>query len=172
MDKETTATQEAPAPTGGEATQAAAPAEQTAAPAPPANAASNAAAPASATVPAPDAAPAVGGETGVEVRPAEFPQADPGLTSAPGGQVDDILLGTMMPVAASLGQVKMPVRQLLQLGLGSVVKLDRQVGAPIDLFLRGIKFATGHLVVVGENLGVRINEILPVDATQEAASME
>ena len=166
MDKETTATQEAPATTGGEATQAAAPAEQTAAPAPPANAASNAAAPAS------DAAPAVGGETGVEVRPAEFPQADPGLTSAPGGQVDDILLGTMMPVAASLGQVKMPVRQLLQLGLGSVVKLDRQVGAPIDLFLRGIKFATGHLVVVGENLGVRINEILPVDATQEAASME
>ena len=51
-------------------------------------------------------------------------------------------------------------RELLEMGPGSVLKLDRQVGEPIDLFLRGVRFATGHLVVVGDHLGVRIKEIL------------
>ena len=162
-----TATQEAPASAGGETAPASPPVEPAASTAEPAVASR----PGEPTTGGSAGAADLGAPGGVEVRPAEFPQAEPALTAGPGGQVD-ILLGTMMPVAASLGQVKMPVRQLLQLGQGSVVKLDRQVGAPIDLFLRGIKFATGHLVVVGENLGVRINEILPVDATQEAASME
>lgn len=170
MADETTATLEAPAPAGAESTQAAGPADEAATPL---ETAAQTADPAVASKPGESTAGSAANapDSGVQVRPAEFPQAEPGLTPAPGGQVD-ILLGTMMPVAASLGQVKMPVRQLLQLGQGSVVKLDRQVGAPIDLFLRGIKFATGHLVVVGENLGVRINEILPVGLAQDSAGGE
>jgi flagellar motor switch protein FliN len=108
----------------------------------------------------PQAQPADENPAGVEVRPARLSEAKQQTNPAGGGQVD-ILLGATMPVTASLGQVSIQVRHLLQLGPGSVVKLDRQTGEPIDLFLRGVKFATGQLVVVGEHLGVRIREILP-----------
>lgn len=96
----------------------------------------------------------------VEVIAPELPEAvsQPGKVS--GGQID-ILLDSTMSVSACLGEAELPVRELLQLGPGSVVKLERQVGQPVDLYLRGIKFAAGTLVVVGDQLGVRIKEILP-----------
>jgi flagellar motor switch protein FliN/FliY len=191
MSNEATATQEAPAPAAtavatpaganpavGDPTPGAVPAPNESAPsagmpsesATPATGSPNESTAAAAAAAAAESADTRSASTsaaasGVEVRLADLPQADPNTVAAPGGQVD-ILLDTMMPVSASLGQVTMPIRDLIQLGQGSVVKLDRQVGAPIDLFLRGIQFATGHLVVVGERLGVRIQEILPVNPVQ------
>lgn len=98
---------------------------------------------------------------GVDVMPAQFPPAaDRPAKGAPAGQID-ILLDTSMSVTACMGQVEVLVRDLLQLSPGSVLTLDRQVGQPVDLYLRGIKFATADLVVVGQQLGVRIKEILP-----------
>jgi flagellar motor switch protein FliN/FliY len=138
---------------------------QAVAAAPATSAESSEAAPAATAVAVADApeAPAqasASGQPAVDVRPARFPESPEQTIVAEGGQVD-ILLNTTMAVTASLGQVTIQVRHLLQLGPGSVVKLDRRVGEPIDLFLRGVKFATGQLVVVGEHLGVRIKEILP-----------
>lgn len=95
----------------------------------------------------------------VEVQEAELPQAPPGGAKPGSGQID-ILLETTVPVMVRLGQTELPVRELLQMGPGSVIRLDRQAGEPVDVFLRGIRFATGNLVVVGERLGVRIREIL------------
>ena len=66
-----------------------------------------------------------------------------------------------MSVSVCLGHAEVEVRQLLQSGPGSVLQLDKKAGEPVDLYLRGIRFATGNLVVVGEQLGVRIREILP-----------
>lgn len=120
---------------------------------------------ATATAPAPAATPAE--SQGVEVTSAQLPEADEQVVDNTPGQVD-ILLDATMPVSVGLGQVSMQVRQLLALGPGSVIKLDRQVGQPVDLYLRGIRFATGHLVVVGDNLGVRLKEILPAAMTQAA----
>ena len=51
-------------------------------------------------------------------------------------------------------------RELIQLGPGSVVTLDRRAGQPVELLLRGIPFALGKLVVVGEQLGVKVEQIL------------
>ena len=96
----------------------------------------------------------------VEVHQADLPEAPAQTVTAPGGQID-ILLDTTMEVAVHLGQVAMPARQLVQLGPGSVLTLDKRAGEPVDLLLRGIKFATGKLVVVGEQLGVKIEQILP-----------
>ncbi|MCE5326303.1 MAG: FliM/FliN family flagellar motor switch protein [Planctomycetaceae bacterium] len=95
----------------------------------------------------------------VAVQDAQLPEAAEAAVSAPAGQIE-ILLDALMTVTAMVGQAELPVRDLLQLGPGSVLKLDRRKGQPIDLYLRGVKFATGQLVVVGENLGVRINQIL------------
>jgi flagellar motor switch protein FliN/FliY len=101
---------------------------------------------------------------GVEVRDAELPEVDGTAAGAGTGQID-ILLDTTVPVLACLGQVDLPVRDLLQMGPGSVIRLDKEVGEPVDLFLRGVRFATGTLVVVGDRLGVRVKEVLPSAST-------
>lgn len=115
---------------------------------------------------APAAAPAEAAES-VEVHQVELPQAAASATKAAPGQID-ILLDTTMSISACLGEAEVQVRQLLQMGPGSVLKLDRRVGQPVDLYLRGIKFATGSLVVVGDQLGIRIKEILSPDPAKPA----
>jgi flagellar motor switch protein FliN len=147
---DTAATQEAPPATPTEA-------------AAPATAVETIAAAPSAAPQAATAEPAAAEQPTVEVHSAHLPEARSQAGPAGGGQVD-ILLNTTMPVTASLGQTTLQVRQILQLAPGSVVKLDRQVGEPIDLFLRGVRFATAQLVVVGDHLGVRIKEILSGEA--------
>lgn len=96
----------------------------------------------------------------IEVGSPELPEAVSRPGKAAGGQID-ILLDSTMSVSACLGEAEIQVKELLQMGPGYVVRLDRQVGGTIDLYLRGIKFATATLVVVGDQLGVRIKEILP-----------
>lgn len=108
---------------------------------------------------APDTADAV------EVGDAQLPEAQDSPSRSGSGQID-ILLDTTLAVTVRLGQAEIEVRQLLQLGPGSVLRLDRKAGEPVDLFLRGIKFATGQLVVVGEQLGVRVSEILPAETAR------
>lgn len=102
----------------------------------------------------------------VEVGDVELPQATGGAVTAAPSQID-ILLDSTVSVSAGLGETSMQVRDLLQLGPGSVVKLDRQVGQPLDLYLRGIHFAKGQLVVVEEHLAVRITEILSPQNEQD-----
>ena len=95
----------------------------------------------------------------VEVQDVQLPQAQDRNPKPASGQMD-MLLDVTVKVQACLGEVETQVRDLLQMNTGSVITLDRQVGEPVDLFLRGTRFATGHLVVVGDHLGVRIKEIL------------
>jgi flagellar motor switch protein FliN len=97
---------------------------------------------------------------GTEVQSAELPPAAEGLAKAAGGQID-ILLDTTMPIEVRLGEVQLEVRDLLKLTPGTVVALDKMAGEPLDLYLKGIRFAAGQLVVASDQLGVRITEILP-----------
>lgn len=108
---------------------------------------------------------AAGQEEGsVDVHDAELPEAQASEgTGAGNGQID-ILLDTSMPIDVCLGRKEMPVGQLLQLGPGSVIKLDKLVGEPVELLLRNVKFATGTLVVIGDQLGVKIKEIVSTQA--------
>ena len=95
---------------------------------------------------------------GVDVQEAQLPEAAESGSAGPSGKVD-ILLDTVIQVTVRLGQTEMTVQELLQLGPGSVVTVDTKAGDPVTLYLRGRRFASGHLVVVGEQLGVRIAEI-------------
>jgi flagellar motor switch protein FliN/FliY len=83
----------------------------------------------------------------------------PTTVAADGGPID-ILLETAMPVSVRVGEIDVPVKQLLQWTPGAVIPLDKPLGEPVDLYLRGVRFATGHLVVVNGQVGVRIKEIL------------
>lgn len=105
-------------------------------------------------------APAPQGEPATTVAEAELPHGVSPGADVRGGQVD-ILLDTSMPVEIRLGEVDMEVRDLLKVGPGSIVTVDKLVGEPLDLYLKGIRFATGQLVVAGDTMGVRIIEILP-----------
>ena len=95
---------------------------------------------------------------GVEVQEAELPEVADSASQGTETEID-VLLDTVMPVDVSLGQVELQIRDLLQLGDGAVLKLDKRVGEPVDILLRGARFATGALVVVGDRLGVRVKEI-------------
>ena len=102
----------------------------------------------------------------VDVAEAELGEvADSGATAS-GGQIE-ILLDTTVEVTAVLGTVRLAVRDLLQRGPGAVIQLQREAGEPVDLLLNGIRFATGHLVVVGDRLGVRIKEILKPEVSAD-----
>ena len=66
-------------------------------------------------------------------------------------------------VSAVLGQTRMEVSQLLKLGRGAVVELDRKVGEAIDIYVNNRLVARGEVVVVDERLGVTMTEIIKTD---------
>ena len=71
-----------------------------------------------------------------------------------------MLMDLTLPVAIELGRTTMSVQEILQLGRGSVVQLDRLAGEPIDIFVGDRRFAEGEVVVLGENFGVRVTRII------------
>ena len=66
-----------------------------------------------------------------------------------------------LPISIELGRTSMMVQEVLQLGRGSVIELDRLAGEPVDIYVGDRRFAEGEVVVLGENFGVRITRILP-----------
>ncbi len=93
------------------------------------------------------------------VATAEYP--DLGQGTAPGRPADlDLLSDVALEVTVQLGQVRLRVRDLLALAEGSVIELDRAVGAPVDVLANGSLIARGDVVVVGDELGVRVTELL------------
>jgi len=89
----------------------------------------------------------------------ELSQAPEENPSAQGSSLD-ILLDMEVPVTVAIGKIEVPVQQLLQFSPGSVLQLDKSVDEPADLYLKGVKFATGHIVIVEDKFAVRINEII------------
>ena len=72
----------------------------------------------------------------------------------------DLLLNVSLQVTAELGKCKMNVRDILKLGTGSVVELDRLAGGPVDLLVNNKLVARGEVVSIDENFGVRITELI------------
>jgi flagellar motor switch protein FliN len=71
-----------------------------------------------------------------------------------------MLMDLTLPVAIELGRTTMSVQEILQLGRGSVVQLERLAGEPIDIYVGDRRFAEGEVVVLGENFGVRVTRII------------
>ena len=68
-------------------------------------------------------------------------------------------------ISAVLGRATMQVSQLLKLGRGAVVELDRKVGEAIDIYVNNRLVARGEVVIVDEHLGVTMTEIVKADRT-------
>jgi flagellar motor switch protein FliN/FliY len=72
----------------------------------------------------------------------------------------DLLMNVSLAVTAQLGTTKMLVQDILKLGTGSVVELDRLAGGPVDILVNEKLMARGEVVAVDENFGVRVTELL------------
>src|SRR5690606_5080409 len=75
-----------------------------------------------------------------------------------------VLLDLNMEVNIVLGRTTMTVQEILGLGRGSVVQLERSVGGPVDVYVGDRRFAEGEVVVLGEQCGVRITRIIAQSA--------
>ena len=108
-----------------------------------------------------------------EERPASNPQGE--NDSAIGGGVEpassfEALLDVSMPLIVEIGRASMTVQDVLHLGVGSVIQLDRAVGEPVDIFVSDRKLAQGEVVVVGDRFGIRVTRVLRGQKGQAAAS--
>ena len=82
-----------------------------------------------------------------------------------GGQDLEAVYDIPVQVSAVLGKASMEVSQLLKLGRGAVVELDRKVGEAIDIYVNNRLVARGEVVVVEDRLGVTMTEIIKTDRT-------
>jgi flagellar motor switch protein FliN/FliY len=72
----------------------------------------------------------------------------------------DLILDVTLAVTIEVGRARMTVQDLLQLGQGSVIELEKLAGEPLDVFINGKRVATGEAVIVNEKFGVRLTEII------------
>lgn len=72
----------------------------------------------------------------------------------------DLLMNVTLTVTAELGTCKMLVEDILKLGTGSIVELDRLAGGPVDLLVNNKLVARGEVVAIDENFGVRITDVV------------
>ena len=112
--------------------------------------------------PAADAAEPGAGSDGVLIDSNGMPAID----ALPSSAKDlESVYDIPVQVSAVLGKSTMQVSQLLKLGRGSVVELDRKVGEPIDIYVNNRLVARGEVVIVDERLGVTMKEIIKTDRT-------
>jgi flagellar motor switch protein FliN len=100
---------------------------------------------------------------------ATFAELAPGL--ALGGEVAlATLLDLTLPISIELGRTTMTVQEILRLGRGSVIQLERLAGEPIDVYVGDRRFAEGEVVVIDEHFGIRITRVIASSATTTAAA--
>jgi flagellar motor switch protein FliN/FliY len=94
----------------------------------------------------------------------------PAAAPSYGGEMPlGLLMDLSLPVSIELGRTTMTVQEILRLGRGAVIQLDRLAGEPIDIYVGDRRFAEGEVVVLGEHFGVRIVRIFAAAAPAAAA---
>jgi flagellar motor switch protein FliN/FliY len=88
---------------------------------------------------------------------------DNGGDGGRGSKELDAVYDVPVQVSAVLGRAQMQVSQLLKLGRGAVVELDRKVGEAVDIYVNNRLVARGEVVVVEDRLGVTMTEIIKTD---------
>ncbi|MDQ7096229.1 flagellar motor switch phosphatase FliY [Desulfosporosinus sp. PR] len=93
------------------------------------------------------------------VQPAQFAPLQPGQ---PMGQHDNLnlILDVPLQISVELGRAKKTIKEILEMGPGSVIELDRLAGEPVDMIVNGKLIAKCEVVVVNETFGIRITDIV------------
>ena len=80
----------------------------------------------------------------------------------------DFILDIPLEVSAQLGSTKLLINELLQLGQGSVIELNKLAGEPLEILVNGKLVARGEAVVINEKFGVRLTDIIsPIERVKQ-----
>ena len=98
----------------------------------------------------------------VNVQPAEFQNFDVGAVMQQKENIE-IIMDVPLEVSVELGRTHKKIKDILEFSPGSVIELDKLAGEPIDILVNGKFLAKGEVVVIDENFGIRITDIISVD---------
>ena len=104
-------------------------------------------------------ATATNASTNVQVKPVQFQQFDEEPMHTSGSSLD-LILDVPLEVTVELGRTSKTIKEILDISPGTIVELDKMAGEPVDILVNGKLVAKGEVVVIDENFGVRITEIL------------
>lgn len=96
----------------------------------------------------------------IDVKPVQFQSFDNEEPNYKSINNIDIILDIPLQVTVELGRTKKEVKDILKLGTGSIIELDKLAGEPVDILVNGKYIARGEVVVIDENFGVRISDII------------
>ncbi|CAM3419113.1 flagellar motor switch phosphatase FliY [Cytobacillus oceanisediminis] len=94
------------------------------------------------------------------VQPAVFSSFEPYQMQETGTKNLDMLLDIPLQVTVELGRTKRSVKEILELASGSIIELDKLAGEPVDILVNNRLIAQGEVVVIDENFGVRVTDII------------
>lgn len=94
------------------------------------------------------------------VQSVEFTTFDDDANSHLPTQNIDLLMDIPLHVTVELGQTRKTIKEVLEMGPGSIIELDKLAGEPVDILINQKRIAKGEVVVIEENFGVRITEII------------
>ncbi|MBQ9537757.1 MAG: flagellar motor switch protein FliN, partial [Treponema sp.] len=72
-----------------------------------------------------------------------------------------LIMDVFMEMTVELGRTKKTIKEILGMGEGTIIELDKLAGEPVDILVNHKAIAKGEVVVIDENFGVRVTEILP-----------
>lgn len=97
----------------------------------------------------------------VNIQQTQFPQFTLQNTTNPSVNSNmDMLMDVSLDVSVEIGKAKRKIKEIIEFGQGTVIELSKQAGAPVDIVVNGRLLARGDVVVIDDNFGVRITEIL------------
>ena len=96
----------------------------------------------------------------VNVQPAQFSAfgAMPNGTYQP--ENIDLIMDVPLEVTVELGRTNKSIKEILEFGPGTIIELDKIAGEPIDVLVNGKLVAKGEVVVIEENFGIRVTDII------------
>ena len=107
--------------------------------------------------------------TAENASPVELPELAPDVDGAAGPNRMSMLNDVKLRVKIELGKTRMRIEDVLKLGDGSVVELDKLAGDPVDVFVNDRLIARGEVLVLNDNFCVRINEVMTADPHRVSA---
>lgn len=101
-----------------------------------------------------------GNMNSVHVQPVQFETFDKDNSSSVDKENIDLIIDVPLEITVELGRTKKLIKDILEFGPGTVVELDRLAGEPVDVIVNGKFIAKAEVVVIDENFGVRITDIV------------
>ncbi|HET9960719.1 MAG TPA: flagellar motor switch protein FliN [Nitrospiraceae bacterium] len=100
-----------------------------------------------------------GMDAGTDPQPTSFPTME-NTATVPANKNIDFVLDIPLQVTVQIGSTKMLIRELLQLGQGSVIELNKLAGEPMEVLVNNKLVARGEVVVVNEKFGIRLTDVV------------